>query len=88
MTRTWFITGTSSGFGRALTEELLAQGDRVVATVRNPTTMDDLVDRYGDQLSVARLDVIVNNAGYGLAGVVSPLKCEFSRQAPAAAGAH
>ena len=32
--RNWFITGTSSGFGRALTENLLARGDRVAATVR------------------------------------------------------
>lgn len=29
MPRTWFITGTSSGLGRQLTEQLLARGDRV-----------------------------------------------------------
>jgi hypothetical protein len=32
--KTWFITGTSSGFGRTLTEKLLARGDRVAATLR------------------------------------------------------
>jgi NAD(P)-dependent dehydrogenase (short-subunit alcohol dehydrogenase family) len=36
MTTTWFITGTSSGFGRLLTEHLLAHGDRVAATLRRP----------------------------------------------------
>jgi NAD(P)-dependent dehydrogenase (short-subunit alcohol dehydrogenase family) len=36
MPRTWFITGTSSGFGRLLTEQLLARGDRVAATLRRP----------------------------------------------------
>jgi len=34
MTKTWFITGTSSGFGRIMTEKLLARGDRVAATLR------------------------------------------------------
>jgi NADP-dependent 3-hydroxy acid dehydrogenase YdfG len=57
MPKTWFITGTSSGFGRALTEELLSRGDRVAATVRNTAAMNDLVDRYGNQLWVASLDV-------------------------------
>jgi NAD(P)-dependent dehydrogenase (short-subunit alcohol dehydrogenase family) len=33
--RTWFITGVSSGFGRELTKQLLARGDRVVGTVRD-----------------------------------------------------
>ena len=33
--RTWFITGVSSGFGREMTAQLLARGDRVVGTVRN-----------------------------------------------------
>ena len=42
MTQTWFITGTSSGFGRLLTEQLLAQGHRVAATLRRPEALDDL----------------------------------------------
>ncbi|MFF9203221.1 SDR family oxidoreductase [Streptomyces sp. NPDC014986] len=57
MTRTWFITGTSSGFGRHLTEQLLARGERVAATARRTETLDDLAARYGEQLWRARLDV-------------------------------
>ncbi|GAB2607923.1 SDR family oxidoreductase [Kribbella endophytica] len=57
MRKTWFITGASSGFGRHLTEQLLARGDRVAVTVRRPETIADLADRYGDQLWSATLDV-------------------------------
>ncbi|WP_027348744.1 SDR family oxidoreductase [Halotalea alkalilenta] len=57
MNKTWFITGTSAGLGRLLTERLLARGDRVAATVRRLEALDDLVDTYGDRLWVARLDV-------------------------------
>jgi len=53
MTTTWFITGTSSGFGRLLTEQLLARGDRVAATLRRPGALDDLRARYGGQLWLA-----------------------------------
>jgi len=90
MSKTWFITGTSSGFGRMVTEKLLARGDRVAATLRNPAALDDLKARYGDRLWLAtldvtdtaavrrvvdrafvelgRIDVVMNNAGYGLFG--------------------
>ncbi|MEU6061076.1 SDR family oxidoreductase [Streptomyces sp. NPDC047097] len=57
MSRTWFITGTSSGFGRLLTEQALERGDRVAATLRRPEALDDLVERFGDRLWVARMDV-------------------------------
>jgi NAD(P)-dependent dehydrogenase (short-subunit alcohol dehydrogenase family) len=55
--KAWFITGTSTGFGRALTEELLARGDRVAATLRRPAALDDLAAAYGGLLWRAELDV-------------------------------
>ncbi len=57
MTKTWFITGTSSGFGRVLTEKLLARGDRVAATLRKTSALDDLREQWGDRLWAAPLDV-------------------------------
>ncbi|MBC7271187.1 MAG: SDR family oxidoreductase [Streptomyces sp.] len=57
MPTTWFITGTSSGFGRLLTESLLARGDRVAATLRRPEALDNLRAQYGERLWTARLDV-------------------------------
>ncbi|WP_420963120.1 SDR family oxidoreductase [Brucella sp. IR073] len=57
MSKTWFITGASSGFGRLLTEKLLARGDRVAATSRNTTALDDLRERYGERLWTSALDV-------------------------------
>jgi len=57
MTGTWFITGASSGFGRLLTEHLLARGDRVAATVRRPGALADLRAEHGDRLWTATLDV-------------------------------
>lgn len=55
--QTWFITGTSAGFGRLLTEKLLQRGDRVAATLRQPAALDELRAHYGDRLWVAPLDV-------------------------------
>ena len=55
--RTWFITGVSSGFGRQLTEQLLARGDRVVGTVRDSDKVADLFERYPDAFRVEVLDV-------------------------------
>ena len=53
----WLITGTSSGFGRALTELALERGDSVVATARKPAALDDLKEKYGTHLRVAILDL-------------------------------
>jgi NAD(P)-dependent dehydrogenase (short-subunit alcohol dehydrogenase family) len=58
MARVWFVTGSSRGVGRALVEQILAAGDIVVATARNPSQLDDLVAKYGpDKIFATALDV-------------------------------
>ena len=57
MSTTWFITGASRGLGRELTEQVLARGDRVAATLRTPSQLDDLSVAHGDRLWVRQLDV-------------------------------
>jgi NAD(P)-dependent dehydrogenase (short-subunit alcohol dehydrogenase family) len=95
MSKTWFITGASRGFGKEFARSALSRGDTVAATARNTSDLDDLVEEYGDlvlplQLDVTdrdgvtatvqsahdklgRLDVVVNNAGYGLFGMVEEI---------------
>ena len=52
------VTGASSGFGRATTEHVLAQGNIVVATLRKPEVLNDLKAKYtADRLLVLKLDV-------------------------------
>lgn len=58
MARTWFITGTSSGLGRLLTERALHAGDRVLATLRTPGALDTLQAQYPDHLQVLLLDLV------------------------------
>jgi NAD(P)-dependent dehydrogenase (short-subunit alcohol dehydrogenase family) len=57
MSTTWFITGASRGMGRELTAQALARGDRVAATLRTPSQLDDLAVVYGDRLWMRPLDV-------------------------------
>jgi NAD(P)-dependent dehydrogenase (short-subunit alcohol dehydrogenase family) len=90
--KTWFITGTSRGFGREWAMAALDRGDKVAATARNLDALDDLVAKYGDAIlpikldvtdreaafaavrsaheHFGRLDVVVNNAGYGHFGMI------------------
>ncbi|MFB4296723.1 SDR family oxidoreductase [Actinomadura sp. NTSP31] len=55
--RTWLITGVSSGFGRELTEQLLGRGDRVVGTVRDTAKVADLAGEYPGAFRPEVLDV-------------------------------
>jgi NADP-dependent 3-hydroxy acid dehydrogenase YdfG len=55
--RVWFITGSSAGLGRALTEAVLARGERAVVTARTPQRVRDLIERYPAQALVLELDV-------------------------------
>jgi NAD(P)-dependent dehydrogenase (short-subunit alcohol dehydrogenase family) len=57
MQRTWFITGSSRGFGREIATAALKRGDRVVATARKPDQLDDLAKAYGELVLKFALDV-------------------------------
>ena len=100
-TKTWFITGASKGFGRQWAEAALDRGDRVAATARDLSTLDELTQRFGKQVlpieldvtdrdadfaAVATandhfgsLDVVINNAGYGLFGMVEEVSADEAR---------
>jgi NAD(P)-dependent dehydrogenase (short-subunit alcohol dehydrogenase family) len=57
MSKVWFITGSSRGLGRALTEAALEEGDRVIATARRPGSLGGLGSRHGERLRTVALDV-------------------------------
>ncbi|KAK1244213.1 hypothetical protein MKX08_002351 [Trichoderma sp. CBMAI-0020] len=62
MARIWFVTGSSKGLGLAIVEAVLADGDNVVATARNPDTVKHLVEKYGsDRILPLALDVVNND---------------------------
>ena len=101
MTKVWFITGCSKGFGRIWAEAALGRGDKVAATARDPATLKPLADTYGDAVAAmaldvtdkpaveaavreahqrfGRLDVVINNAGYGLFGAVEEVTEQEAR---------
>ena len=57
MSRTWLITGVSSGFGYEMTKQLLESGDTVIGTVRNTKKVDDLIAKYPLTFDCRILDV-------------------------------
>ncbi len=57
MSRTWLITGVSSGFGYEMTKQLLERGDWVIGTVRNKDKVQDLIQKYPETFDCEILDV-------------------------------
>ena len=57
MSRTWLVTGSSRGLGRALSTAVLEAGDTLVATARRPEQLADLAERFGDRVRTVPLDV-------------------------------
>lgn len=102
MAKTIFITGASRGFGKLWAEALLQRGDKVVATARDLSSLNDLVTKYGDNIlplqldvndraadfaAIAKakahfgsIDVLINNAGYGLFGSIEETSEKEARE--------
>ena len=57
MSKVWFITGCSTGFGRHLAQEVLQNGGRVAVTACNTGDVHDLVTKYPDTAVAIQLDV-------------------------------
>ncbi|AFY85854.1 oxidoreductase [Chroococcidiopsis thermalis] len=55
--RVWLITGSSSGFGRAIAQAVLDRGEKVVVTARNPQHVEDIQTKYPDRALAVQLDV-------------------------------
>jgi len=101
MSKVWFITGSSRGLGRSLAGAVLANGDLVAATARNPEQLKDLAEKYPDSIyplrldvtnkaqiiaavedtirKFGRIDVLVNNAGFGIMGAAEAYSDEQVR---------
>ena len=100
--KVWFITGSSSGFGRMLVDELLLRDQLVVATARRTASLEFLRQGYCDQIllptldvtdpgqcetavrmaihTFGRIDVLINNAGFGAYGSIEEVPMEVVRQ--------
>ena len=98
MSRVWFVTGCSSGFGRSLATKILSAGNKLVATSRDASALHSLSEDYPGECiainldvtnpeqianavavaeqSFGKIDVMVNNAGYGLIGALEECSAE------------
>jgi len=92
MEKVWFITGASSGFGKAFAEYAITQGYKVIVTARRLDKLENIKALAPDQVEAikmdvnnnaeisdavkkaidrfGRVDVLINNAGYGIVGAV------------------
>lgn len=81
------VTGASFGIGRAVVVHTLEKGDRVVATLRKPDDISDLVAKYPDIAAAfgraieqfGCVDVVYNNAGYATVGEIEGTPDDVAR---------
>jgi NAD(P)-dependent dehydrogenase (short-subunit alcohol dehydrogenase family) len=100
--RIWFITGISSGLGKALVEAVVPQGDFAIGTLRHQAQVDEFNIHYKDKALAVKLDitnaeqitqavqfvkstfgkidVLVNNAGFGFAGAIEETSMSEARE--------
>jgi short-subunit dehydrogenase len=98
----WFITGISSGLGKALAQTVIENGDFVIGTFRNQTQADIFNNQHKDEafaliLDISKpteiekvvklvtdkfekIDVLVNNAGFGFAGAIEETSTAETRE--------
>jgi NAD(P)-dependent dehydrogenase (short-subunit alcohol dehydrogenase family) len=99
--KTWFITGISSGLGKALAQTVIEQGDFVIGSFRSQTQADVFNNEHKDEAfgvtmdvtkpaeiakafnqitdKFGKIDVLVNNAGFGFAGAIEETSDEETR---------
>jgi short-subunit dehydrogenase len=98
----WFITGISSGLGRALAQAVIDNGDFVIGTFRNQAQADAFNNQFKDEAfalvlditkpieiekavklvsdKFKKVDVLVNNAGFGFAGAIEETSITETRE--------
>lgn len=98
----WFITGISSGLGKALAQTVIENGDFVIGTFRNQSQTDVFNNQFKDEAfaltldltkpteiekavklvteKFKKIDVLVNNAGFGFAGAIEETSTTETRE--------
>ena len=86
MSKTWLITGCSSGLGMGIAKAALRRGDHVAMTARNLAGLQAMAQEYPEQAvqdtlqTFGAIDVLVNNAGHGYRAAIEESEPEAIRE--------